>query len=269
MVTGSGVQELLNISKNIRIFVSRPTSSTAVLQQRAQNGDLKPVVFASRSLTMTERNYAQIEREALAIIYGVQKFRQYLLGRTFTLLTDHQPLVKLFGEHSRIPQLAAARIKRWATILSAYSYKVKYISSKENVCADYLSRAPIQEKPTADEVQQDDVMLIDVKLSEIPLTAKTVATETNKDPCLSKVLHLSTYKGGLARPKPFFTRKNELSVEQGCLLWGNLVVIPTTLRSNILLDLHSEHLGIVRMKSLARQHFWWPKLDAAIGEVIE
>jgi len=81
------------------------------------------------------------------------------------------------------------------------------------------------------------------------------------------VLHLSTYKGGLARPKPFFTRKNELSVEQGCLLWGNRVVIPTSLRSNILLDLHSEHLGIVRMKSLARQHFWWPKLDASIEEV--
>ena len=158
----------------------------AVLQQPGPNGELKPVHFASRSLTNAEKNYAQIEREALGIIYGVQKFRQYLLGCTFTLITDHQPLVKLFGEHTAIPQLAAARIKRWALILSAYSYKVKYISSKENACADYLSRAPLQE--VSEPPEQEDVLLIDEKcFKELLLSAKTVASETQRDPCLAKV----------------------------------------------------------------------------------
>ncbi|XP_031570808.1 uncharacterized protein K02A2.6-like [Actinia tenebrosa] len=245
----------------------------AVLQQPGPNGELKPVHFASRSLTSAEKNYAQIEREALGIIYGVQKFRQYLLGRTFTLETDHQPLVKLFVEHTAIPQLAAARIKRWALILSAYSYKIKHISSKENACADYLSRAPLQEPPDLSDLpEQEDVLLIDEELlSQLPLTAKTVASETQKDPCLAKVLQ-STREGWPSKCdddklQPYFSRKTELTVEQGCVLWGSRVVIPSTLRPTLLLDLHSEHTGTVRMKGLARQYFWWPKMNDEIEQI--
>ena len=74
-----------------------------------------------RALSTAERGHAQIEREALGIVFGVEKFRQYLLGTAFTLLTDHQPLVILFGDHSGIPKLASARLKHWAMTLSAYS----------------------------------------------------------------------------------------------------------------------------------------------------
>ena len=114
----------------------------AILQQTGPNGEFKPVYIASRSFTKAEKSYDRMERKALRINYDVQKFRQYLLGRTFTLLIDHQLLVNLFGEQTAIPQLAATRIKRWALILSAYSYKVKYMFSEENDCDDCLCRAP-------------------------------------------------------------------------------------------------------------------------------
>ncbi|KAK3745704.1 hypothetical protein QZH41_007913 [Actinostola sp. cb2023] len=187
---------------NAEIVLECDASSTgvgAVLKQRTSSDKLKPVVFASRRLTAAERGYAQIDREALEIVFGVKKFRQYLLGRNFTLLTDHQPLVKLFGENKGIPQLAAARIKRWALILSAYRYQVEYITSKENACADYLSRAPILDLPTQDETLEDEVLTIATTLpKDIALSAKTVAIETRTDKILCSDYADHSYQIGTA-----------------------------------------------------------------------
>ncbi|KXJ08290.1 Retrovirus-related Pol polyprotein from transposon 17.6 [Exaiptasia diaphana] len=88
----------------------------AALLQPGQDGELQPVAYASRTLSQAEQNYSQIERESLAIVFGITKFRQYLLGRHFKLLTDHKPLIILLGEHKPVPQLASARIKRWALL---------------------------------------------------------------------------------------------------------------------------------------------------------
>ena len=80
------------------------------------------------------------------------KYRQYLLGRHFKLLTDHKPLITLLGEHKPVPpQLAAARIKRWALLLAAYDYTIEFIRGKENVFANFLSRKPIKYKQSAAE----------------------------------------------------------------------------------------------------------------------
>ena len=80
------------------------------------DGVLQPLAYASRILNSAEQNYSQIERELLAVVFGVTKYHQYLLGRHFKLPTDHKPLITLLGEHKPVPQLAAARIKRWALL---------------------------------------------------------------------------------------------------------------------------------------------------------
>ena len=66
--------------------------------------------------------------------------------------------------------------------------------------------------------------------------------------------------------KPYFSRKHEVSVDQGYVLWGLRVVIPEAYRIRLLDDLHQEHHGICRMKSLGRVYFWWPGLGSAIAE---
>jgi len=99
----------------------------------------KPIAYASHKLTKAEANYAQIQKEALSIVFGVKKFRQYLLGREFRLYTDHKPLLSIFHPRKGIPEVAASRLQRWAITLAAYDYEVHYKPSTQHGNADALS----------------------------------------------------------------------------------------------------------------------------------
>ena len=98
----------------------------AVISHIYPSGEERPIAYASRTLNKSERNYPQIEKEALSIVFGVRKFHQYLYGRKFILVTDHKPLVSLLGPKTGIPTLAAARMQRWALLLSGYQYDIEY-----------------------------------------------------------------------------------------------------------------------------------------------
>ena len=242
----------------------------AVISHVFPNGEEKPIAFASRTLNKSERNYAQIEKEALSIIFGIKKFHQYLYGRKFSLVTDHKPLVTLLGPKTGIPTLAAARLQRWAILLSAYQYEIEYRSTLKHANADCLSRLPL---PVGDNSEEfDEVKLINsLQIGSLPLTAGQIRKATRADPVLSRVVEY-TMTGWSddenSAVRAYYQRRNELTVEEGCLLWGIRVVIPSSLRERVLQELHEGHPGIVRMKSLARLHVWWPKLDQSIASVV-
>ena len=90
------------------------------------DGREQPIALASRSLSPSECNYVQIEKEALSLIFGVRKFHQYLYGKSFVLVTDHKCLTTLLVPKTGIPTLVASRMQRWGLILSAYSYTIEY-----------------------------------------------------------------------------------------------------------------------------------------------
>ena len=116
----------------------------AVISHVYPNGTEKPITFASRTLTQSEKNYAQIEKEALALMYSVKHFHQYLYGRRFTLVTNHKPLLTIFGPRKGVPSLAAACLQRWAVVFSAYSYDIEYKPTQAHGNADGLSRLPLE-----------------------------------------------------------------------------------------------------------------------------
>ena len=241
----------------------------AVLSHVTEEGE-RPVAFASRSLNEAEVRYSQIEREALAIIFGVKRFHKMLYGREFTLRSDHKPLLFIFNENKAIPTMASARIQRWALLLSAYKYKMEYMKGSEIVSADALSRLPLPVRPARVPVPAEVVNLVKT-LDDGPVTSVDISRETCRDPVLSKLR--GWIQGGWPPESPgpewspYFRRAQELSTHQGCVLWGNRVVIPPKLRREILDTLHEAHPGMSRMKSLARQYLWWPKLDAEVEKL--
>ncbi|XP_022795607.1 uncharacterized protein K02A2.6-like [Stylophora pistillata] len=241
----------------------------AVISHVMDDGREKPIAYASRTLTSSERNYAQIEREALSIIYGVKKFRQFLYGWKFTLVTDHKPLLSILGPKSAIPTLAAARMQRWALVLSAYDYEIVFKRSEDHANCDVLSRLPRKGSDLAGEASIYRVSAVD---DDFPILAKDIARETQHDPAMSKVLHF-VMSGWPDRCedetlKPYHNRRLELSCEQSCILWGSRVIIPPSLRVKMLKELHWEHPGMCGMKAIARSCVWWPKMDEEIEDVV-
>lgn len=239
-----------------------PYGLGAVLSHVTPDGD-RPVAFASRSLTRAEKNYSHIEKETLALVFGATKFRNYLLGRTFTLLTDHRPLVSLLSENKPVPSVAAARIQRWALTLSAYAYKIKYREGSLHGNADACSRLPLEFKSADPPVPVESVLLIQ-SLNDSPLTAHLIQKEIERCPDLCKLR--SHIQNGWPRKvfqnlKAFWLIRNELTLEENIILRGSRVFVPEKFREFIMDELHSAHQGISAIKSLARSHVWWPGID--------
>uniref|UniRef100_A0A5S6QTD8 Reverse transcriptase domain-containing protein n=1 Tax=Trichuris muris TaxID=70415 RepID=A0A5S6QTD8_TRIMR len=123
----------------------------AVLFHRYVDGSERPTANASKTLTDAKRLYSQVEKEALAVIFALKKFHQFLYGRHFILVTDHKPLVTLFGPTKGTPALAANRLARWALVLNQYDYSIEYRKTAEHSNADALSRLPAEDDPEFDE----------------------------------------------------------------------------------------------------------------------
>ena len=242
----------------------------AVLSHKMPNGEERPVAFASRTLSSAERNYSQVEKEALACVFAIKKFHSYIFGRSFTLVTDHKPLLTLFGENKPISPQASARVQRWALTLAMYNYQIAFKPTTAHSNADGLSRLPLPEAPSEVPVPPEFVLLVE-HLLDAPVKAHEIRTWTRRDPLLSRVKQFiqsgwpATVESQL---RPYWTRRCELTVLDGCIVWGSRVVVPSPGRQRVLQQLHEGHPGMARMKGLARMHMWWPRMDEDVTQVV-
>ena len=253
----------------------------AVLFHRYPDGSERPIANASKTLTTTQRRYSQIQKEALAIVFALNKFHQFLYGRSFILVTDHKPLLVLFGPTKATPALAANRLARWALTLSQYQYTIEYRKTCDHSNADALSRLPVGPDARFDEEEDnadvDTVCIIKtVSLQLDPTDPGTMAKESAKDPVIANVMRF-TREGWPPKDRREGSKDDDiedfrklavsLSTAHGCLLYGSRLVIPHSLRPQVLQLLHLGHFGMQRMKQLARTAIYWPRIDAAIVDL--
>ncbi|KAH7723762.1 Integrase [Aphelenchoides avenae] len=295
---------LCHYDPNLPIEVAADASNLgigATISHRFPNGSIKVIEHASRVLTAAERDYGQIEKEGLALIFAVKKFHRMIYGRRFTLLTDHKPLLSIFGSRKGIPAYTASRHLRWALKLLAYDFEVKYVKTTDFGQAGVLSRLIAKQQAKADDEEtviasfvaserENEELLLDVLATNIdsfPITSDKITDETATDDLLQQVIAFT--KNGWPRKCPenrlsaYFNKRDSLSLVHAhrrypsgkndvsthpILMSGSRVVVPTSLRSKVLKKLHFCHPGIVRMKALARQHVYWPGIDSEIEQLV-
>ena len=245
-----------------------PYGIGAVISHTYPDGSERPIAYASRTMTQAEKNYSQIDREGLSIIWGVKKFKQYLLGRHFKLRTDHQPLVPIFSCKKGLPALAASRMHRWAETLMTYSFDIVHRQGKKHQNADGLSRLPV----TTTEEKTTEVHCLTLK--KLPVKATDISKATTEGSVLSFVLDYVQHGNWPENNKvskdlkPYYNIRHSLSSDSGCILIGNRVIIPEKYREYAMKLLHESHLGMTKMKATARCYVWWPGINQQIEDKV-
>ena len=250
-------------AKTILTVDASPVGVGALLAQETKQG-IKPIAYASRTLTSVERKYSQTEREALAVVWGCEKFHLYLSGIDFEIHTDHKALEFIYSDKGKVP----ARIERWVLRLQCYRFIVRHIAGVSNP-ADILSRQPLPIKTGEGE---EELYVNFVLANAVP---KAITLQEIQDASLQDdvIVNVITWLQGnkvqqAGVPREYSMIKTELCAKNGILMRGHRIVVPAKLQQRILSIAHESHQGIVKTKQLLRTKVWWPGIDKAVEQMI-
>ena len=248
----------------------------AVLFQTQDDKSRRPVCYISRSLTDTERNYAVIEKEALAVTWACERLSEYLLGLSFTVETDHKPLVPLMTttEVAKMPP----RIQRFRIRLMRFSPNVIHVPWKNQISADTLSRVPLSGPEKADiSLVKEAELLTKQAIDSLPASKNKLheIKELQKsDPETAEIREYCTNGWPTYMPespliKQYWTDREHLTIVDDLLLFDSRIVIPRQMRLEMLKRIHEGHLGIVKCRALASFSVWWPHISKDIEDLVQ
>ena len=229
--------------------------------------DGKPLAYASRTLSAAEQNYAQIEKELLAITFGLKKFHHFTYGRPVQVITDHKPLESI----TKKPLCKAPRrLQNMLLKNQEYHYQVRYRPGSSMIISNCLSRAPVRNRtyhsetvcnllytPFNDHRLQEikAATLLDPVLNQLKITILQ-GWPDHKDSVPTAVL-------------PYFSYRVELTVQEGIILRGDRIVIPQSLRQDLKIKVHADHQGVNSCLRRARDLIFWPGMSADIRANVE
>ena len=234
---------------------------------QVEGGIEKPVLFFSRTLQPAEQRYPILHREALALVYALDKVYYYIYGRRIKIYTDHKPLLGIFGGARPWPPVVKGRLERYQIRAAEFDFELEYRKGAENVLADFGSRYPSNEKPEEQDVEETMRSQINQLHNDKKLNLQWILDETQKDPFLTKLLEYIMNGWPSNIPKDFkhwFKSLDKLSAENGIVLFEDRVWMPGTLKKRALEALHDGHVGMVRMKTMAKKYLFWPGLSRDI-----
>ena len=237
----------------------------SVLLQR-HGSILRPVAYASKSLTDTERRYAQIEKELLALTWACDKFNRYLIGLScVNLMTDHKPLIPIIN--SKCLDEVPLRCQKMLMRLMRYSVTAEFVPGKSLVVPDTLSRAPLADVKDIHELSD---VIIHAPASDIMI--RKIQEASSEDEIISQAIS-HTLKGWPRKVQESLnalcSEKAHLSVAQGMLLYNQRIVIPEKLRVDMLKKIHDGHQGVTKCRARAQDTIWWPGITGDISRLVE
>jgi transposase InsO family protein len=249
------------------LLISVDASSKGLGAAAIQNNGV--IAYASRALTTTEQKYAQIEKEMLAVVYGLTKFHKLAYGKSdVTIESDHKPLESLL---KKAMNAAPMRIQRMRLKLEPYTFDLVHVSGKTIGLADCLSRNPMPGTNT--DVTMDEELMVCRADTLAYKWHDRIEEATTSDEDMSTLKRVIFHgwpadKSSLpAAAKPFWDVRDQLSTYNGVIFKGERIVIPSSLRGEILRLLHSSHMGMVKTKQRARDVIYWPGLNKQIEEM--
>lgn len=253
----------VNEPVTLQVDASSHTLGACLLQDGA------PIAFKSASLTSAQQKWAQLDKEALAIRFGCEKFHEFIYGmKKLIIETDHRPLVQIFNKPI---SAASPRIQNILYRLQIYGGALIHVKGTDMIFADFLSR-DIAAKDSAEE----NILVATNYVVDYPksLDIKLLEETTYKDDEAHKLYQ--QIKDGWPKTcrdvhpflKPYFQFKDQLSVMGDLVLFSDRIVIPPSLRRLMLEKLHSSHQGIEATLRLARETIFWPGMSKDVTEFV-
>lgn len=218
----------------------------AVLLQ-GEGDEERVVAYASRSLGRAERSYSATEKECLAVLFGIEKYRPYIEGAKFKVITDHHSLLWL----NRL-QSPTGRVARWSVKLAQHSFDIVHRKGKFNVVPDALSRAPLK------------ISSLGIQVAELENWYTKMISRVAKEP--ERFPAWMVQDGLLYKYVP-----NKHNVISNLVEWK--IVVPKISRATVIRQFHEEptagHFGYFKTWSRICEQHYWPGMKCDIMRFVK
>ena len=231
--------------------------------------DDRPIYFASKVLTNAQKGYMAIELEVLAVVWTMEKFHHFLFASHFLLETDHKPLEAIL---SKSINQATLRLQRILIRAFAYHFTVKYIPGSSNQLANCLSQLGGQKDNN--KLSKLHIHQITNQLSTRSDSLNQMRTAAQEDDEL--ILHKHTIMHGWpssirevpSKIQPYWTLKEELTIEDGIVLKGTWIVLSHKKCQSTIQLIYKGHLDLGKCKLRAKDTVYWPSLNDQLEKLV-
>ena len=231
-----------------------------------------PVAFASRSMNSSELNYSQSEKEMLAIAFGFKKFHNLLYGRYVKVYTDHKSLIPIMNKP--VATIGSDRLKRLRLKIIKYKFDIEYVPGPQMYVADHLSRVFLPETEPEDVEMVEVVHSLTSKLPVCQSFLNKIISASESDPVVTKVKKCvvegwpNKITGLPIEARSFWQHQDKLHIDQGILLKDQCIVVPVSIRSEVIKQLHEGHGSVQKTVGRAKMSVYWPNYVKDISDFV-